>query len=288
MLLVSYLLILFSIALLFIGFTQVELLRLENDYRAKNETGVALFNRLRPLIEVLAAYNSKLNLTGYEKKITKKLIHSGNALQLIPMEFLAIKELTAVFGALVGAYFVVLIDATPFFILICAGVAFFLPNLKLNDVITKRRHSIFLDLPFSMDLLTLAVEAGMTFYSGLSELVKKGREGPLQEELDKMLQEMRLGVPQRDALAAFSERLNMYEVRSFVAAVNQAEKLGAPLGQTLRTQSEVRRNERFQMAEKMAQEAPVKMLGPLALFIFPAVFIVILLPIFMQFRMGGF
>ena len=102
-----------------------------------------------------------------------------------------------------------------------------------------------------------------------------------------MLQEMRLGVSQRDALIGFADRIDLYEVRSFTAALNQSETLGTPLGETLRIQADIRRNERIQKAEKLAQEAPVKMLMPLALFIFPAVFVVILLPIVIQMMSGG-
>ena len=275
-------------ALLILGFGQINLLRLQDEFRLRGETGASLFNRLRPLIEILAAYNNKLKLNKYEEKVKTKLINSGNPLQLIPTEFLAIKEISAFCGCLIGLYFVLLINATPFFIFLCGAFTFFLPNIKLNDVITKRRRSIFIELPFCMDLLTLGVEAGMNFSLALNEVVEKGKETPLREELDKMLQEMRLGVSQREALTGFANRINLYEIRSFTSALNQAEKLGTPLGEALRTQSDIRRNERFQRAEKMAQEAPVKMLLPLALFIFPAVFIVILLPIFLKIMIGGF
>ncbi len=282
-----YILICLTVVLLFAGFNFIRLLRLEDEYRTGGETGVAVIKYFRPVIEILAAYNSKLNLDKYEKKIKQRLIKSGNALQLVPMEFLAIKEISAVIGCLIGLYFVLLINAAPMFIIICGVLVFFLPDLKLNDVITKRKRSIFIDLPFCMDLLTLAVEAGMNFSSGIREVVEKGKANPLRDELEKMLQEMRLGVSQRDALIGFADRIDLYEVRSFTAALNQAEKLGTPLGETLRIQSDIRRNERFQKAEKLAQEAPIKMLMPLAMFIFPAVFIVILLPIVIQMMRGG-
>ncbi len=282
-----YILICLTVVLLFAGFNFIRLLRLEDEYRTGGETGVAVIKYFRPVIEILAAYNSKLNLDKYEKKVKQRLIKSGNALQLVPMEFLAIKEISAVIGCLIGLYFVLLINAAPMFIIICGVLVFFLPDLKLNDVITKRKRSIFIDLPFCMDLLTLAVEAGMNFSSGIREVVEKGKANPLRDELEKMLQEMRLGVSQRDALIGFADRIDLYEVRSFTAALNQAEKLGTPLGETLRIQSDIRRNERFQKAEKLAQEAPIKMLMPLAMFIFPAVFIVILLPIVIQMMRGG-
>ncbi|MDA3895034.1 MAG: type II secretion system F family protein [Desulfobacteraceae bacterium] len=264
------------------------MLRIEDEYDRYRETAFDLFNRIRPAVEILAAYNSKLKLEKYEEKVKQKLIKSGNLLQLIPMEFLAIKEIAAVCGCLIGIYLVVMINAAPFFIVLCGIIAFFLPDLKINGVTQKRKRSIFIDLPFCMDLLTLAVEAGMNFSSGLNEVVEKGKAGPLRDELDKLLQEMRLGVSQKEALGAFAGRIDLYEIRSFISAINQSEKLGTPLGETLRVQSDIRRNERYQRAEKMAQEAPIKMLGPLALFIFPAVFIVIFLPIILKINTGGF
>ena len=193
-----YFLICLAVILLFVGFNYVQLLRIEDEYRVGGETGVAVIKYFRPFIEILAAYNSKLKLDKYEEKIKQKLIRSGNALQLIPMEFLAIKEITFLLGCLVGLYFVLLIDATSVFIVLCGVLAFFLPDIKLNDVVTKRRRSIFIDLPFCMDLLTLAVEAGMNFPSGINEVVEKGKPNPLRDELEKMLQEMRLGVSQRE------------------------------------------------------------------------------------------
>jgi len=282
-----YILIFLAATLFFAGLYYVRLLRLKDKYRTQSETGIKVFKYVLPLIEILAAYNSKLKLEKYDAEIKQKLIKSGNQLQLIPMEFLAIKELSLIFGCLIGLYFVLLIDAGPFFVVVTACFGFFLPDIKLNDVVTKRRRSIFIDLPFCMDLLTLAVEAGMNFPLAIKEVVEKGKANPLRDELSKMLQEMRLGVSQREALMGLADRIDLYEVRSFVAALNQAEKLGAPLGETLRMQSDIRRNERFQKAEKLAQEAPVKMLLPLALFIFPAVFIVILLPIIIQMMGGG-
>jgi len=282
-----YILICLAVIFLFVGFNYIQLLRLKDEYRTGGETGTAVIKYFRPVIGILAAYNSKFKLDKYEEKVKQRLIKSGNALQLIPMEFLAIKEISTLIGCLLGLYFVLLIDATPMFIIICGVLVFFLPDLKLNDVITKRRRSIFIDLPFCMDLLTLAVEAGMNFPSAINEVVEKGKANPLRDELDKMLQEIRLGVSQRNALIGFADRIDLYEVRSFTAALNQAEKLGAPLGETLRIQADIRRNERFQKAEKLAQEAPVKMLMPLAMFIFPAVFIVILLPIVIQMMSGG-
>lgn len=102
-----------------------------------------------------------------------------------------------------------------------------------------------------------------------------------------MLQDLRLGLVRHEALVALSERTELYEIRAFTSALIQADRLGSPLGNALRIQSDLRRTERFQKLEKMAQEAPVKMLMPLMLFILPSVFIIILGPVGLKFMAEG-
>ena len=121
----------------------------------------------------------------------------------------------------------------------------------------------------------------------IAKVVEKGPRNPIRDELDKMLQDLRLGVSRREALLGLADRTDMYEIRAFTSALIQADKLGSPIGEALRTQSDIRRVERFQRAEKNANEAPVKMLFPLLFFIFPAVFIVILGPILLKFLAEG-
>jgi len=121
----------------------------------------------------------------------------------------------------------------------------------------------------------------------MERVVKAGETGPMRDEFEKFLQDLRLGVSLRDALEGLAERTDLYEIRSFTSALIQADKMGTPLGDVLRIQSEIRRRERFQKAEKLAQESPVKMLFPLILFIFPAVFIIILVPIMLKFMAEG-
>jgi tight adherence protein C len=246
-----------------------------------------LWRLLRPVIQVLAAYNQRLDQDRLNRRYRDRLTISGNPLHLLPVEFLAIQELGALGGLLVGLFLTLTLDFTPLMPLLLGAGGFFLPGIKLNQTIANRKRQLFHALPFCMDLLTLSVEAGLNFTAALEKVVQKGPKTPLRDELDRMLQDLRLGVSRRDALVGLAQRTDMYEIRAFTTALIQADKLGSPLGAALRTQSDIRRTERFQKAEKAAQEAPVKMLFPLLFFIFPAVFIVILVPIILKFLTEG-
>jgi tight adherence protein C len=277
----------FSAAALVYAAFQVRLKRMSDDERPLDRDTALLWRLFRPIIQVLAAYNQRLDQERLNRRYRDRLTISGNPLHLIPVEFLAIQELCAFGGLLMGLFLTLTLDFTPLMPLLLGGGGFFLPSIKLNQTIVARKRQLFNALPFCMDLLTLSVEAGLNFTAALEKVVQKGPKTPLRDELDRMLQDLRLGVSRREALVGLAQRTDMYEIRAFTTALIQADKLGSPLGVALRTQSDIRRTERFQKAEKAAQEAPVKMLFPLLFFIFPAVFIVILVPIILKFLMEG-
>jgi tight adherence protein C len=276
-----------AVAALVYAVFQVRLKRMSDDERPLDRDTAPLWRLLRPVIQVLAAYNQRLDQDRLNRRYRDRLTISGNPLHLLPVEFLAIQELGALGGLLVGLFLTLTLDFTPLMPLLLGAGGFFLPGIKLNQTIANRKRQLFNALPFCMDLLTLSVEAGLNFTAALEKVVQKGPKTPLRDELDRMLQDLRLGVSRRDALVGLAQRTDMYEIRAFTTALIQADKLGSPLGAALRTQSDIRRTERFQKAEKAAQEAPVKMLFPLLFFIFPAVFIVILVPIILKFLTEG-
>ena len=128
----------------------------------------------------------------------------------------------------------------------------------------------------------MCVEGGLNLQGALGQAMEKGPAGPLRNEFAVVLRDLRSGLSRADALRRMAERLDIQEITSFVSSIIQAEKMGASLASVLRVQSEQRRNERFQRAEKMAMEAPVKLVGPLVIFIFPVTFIVLGFPIVMK------
>jgi len=152
------------------------------------------------------------------------------------------------------------------------------PNMLLNSKIRKRQSEITKSLPDIMDLLTVSVEAGLTFDSALSKVIEK-MPGPLAREFETVLQEIKVGKSKKEALYQMSDRIGVQDLRSFVSAVVQADQLGVSLGRVLRLQAEqIRRNRKQRISEK-AMKAPIKMLIPMVVFIFPVIFIVLLGPV---------
>ncbi len=270
-----------------LGVFQLRLQKFEDGYRKDTKSMPILFGLIYPLIQIFAFINNSLELKGFEEKVKKKLTISGNPLHLIPVEFLALKQVAALGGFLFGLLLVFSHEAKPMLAVLFGMIAFFLPNLWLSETIDRRKSEIFRTQPYFMDLLTLSVQAGLDFTQAIARVVERGQPGALRDEFEKLLQDIRLGLTRRDALLGLAERTDMYEIRSFASALIQADKMGTPLAEALSTQSEMRRGERFQVAEKKANEAPVKMLFPLLFFIFPAVFIMILVPILLKFMEEG-
>jgi pilus assembly protein TadC len=163
-----------------------------------------------------------------------------------------------------------------------------IPDLWLRDMVKRRHLSIQKALPFVLDLLTLSVEAGMDFISALQRNCKLRKLDPLNEELLRMTKEIQVGRSRRNALREMAERVGQRDLKAVAFALVQADELGVSIGAMLRIQSDQLRARRFDRAEKLAAEAPVKMLGPLMLCIFPAVFIILLGPVLTQAVKGVF
>lgn len=159
---------------------------------------------------------------------------------------------------------------------------------QLNQILAlfngqrRRCEQIRLELPNMLDLLTISVEAGLDFSSAMRRVVQKQKNGPLKDELERFFKKTELGMTRRDALREMSRRIALPEMSAVASALVQADRLGSRIGPILRVQSDMLRSRRAQRAEKAAQEAPVKMLAPLLLCIFPSVFIMIMAPLIIQ------
>jgi tight adherence protein C len=197
---------------------------------------------------------------------------------------LAAAGLAAIVAVVLGAS----LGGTPVpVILAVAALGWLLPGTWLRDRIAQRQRAVLRELPFFLDVITLAVESGLNLASALAQAADKGPPGPLREEFERVLRDIRAGRTRADALRAMAERLAQPGVGALVASLVVAEQQGGALAPILRAQAEQRRNERFQRAEKLAMEAPVKMLLPLLLFIFPCTFAVLLFPVFARMLMEG-
>ncbi|RZI43929.1 type II secretion system F family protein [Herbaspirillum sp. HC18] len=172
--------------------------------------------------------------------------------------------------------------------LIAALFGWIYPTIWLKDRLGSRRRELLKSLPFYLDIITLCVEAGLNMQGAMNQAVMKGPKGVLRDEFQRVLRDIRAGKGRAVALRDMAERLNEPSVTNFTTAIIQAERMGMNLGPVLRAQADQRRTERFLRAEKLAMEAPVKMLFPLIAFIFPCTFIVLFFPIVIKFMNSGF
>ena len=257
------------------------------DGRREERTLPLAFRLLLPFTPNLHAFTAQPRIRRQREVAERQLVSAGFDGLLSGEEFLALRLLVPL---VLGAFWVLIaagfarLDATVrdhFTLIALLGVGLFYlqPLFWLRRSIKLRHRSIQRALPFVIDLLTLSVEAGIDFMSGLQRAVERRRMDPLTEELIRMIHEIQLGASRRVALRNLSQRVNMPDMRSFAYSLIQADELGVSIGVILRIQSDQMRQRRFDRAERLANEAPVKMLGPLMLFIFPAVFIVLLGPI---------
>lgn len=176
---------------------------------------------------------------------------------------------------------------SPWILIVAAAMGAFCVEAWQRDRALARTRSILRELPFYLDVVTLAVESGLNLSAALGQAVDKGPRGPLRTEIDRVLRDIRAGRPRAEALRALADRLGLPAVSNLVGALLVTERQGGALGPVLRAQAEQRRNERFLRAEKLAMEAPVKMLLPLLVFIFPCTFAVLLFPIVSRLAQEG-
>jgi tight adherence protein C len=241
-----------------------------------------------PLVRLAAHYCGWAVTAGTAARIQEALRRAGQDYTLTPAQFFAGKLLASIlFGAGLAWMTATLDRGTLAGFMTGAVFGFFMPELWLSDMTKKRNLKILKRLPPFLDVVTMAVEAGMNLSVALQKSVEKMPQGPLLVEINRLLREVRAGKPRTDAMRDMAARLNFPPINSLVSALVQGEVMGASIGAILRAQAEQRRTERFQRAEKLALEAPVKMLGPLIMCIFPCTFIVIGFPIASQLMKAG-
>ena len=217
-------------------------------------------------------------------KMEVRLLQAG--MKLSPIEFKMVQWMLSG-GLAVFSVLVILFMNLTFvhgilllFTGVAAGIA--LPKLNMNMKAKKRQAQALKELPDFLDLLTISLEAGLGFDAALSKVVAK-KPGVLSDEFKYVLEEVRLGRTRKEGLTAMIGRVPIEELKSLVFSIIQAEKLGIGMVTVLRVQTEEGRQMRTQRAEEKAMKAPVKMLFPMVLFIFPALFIILLSPAIMQF-----
>jgi len=236
-----------------------------------------------PIVRKVGEFSVRFTPQKALQDTARKMELAGNPWPIDPPTFLALRfVLGVIFGALMIAvtFLYPLSDqATNNFLYIFAGAffGFWFPHYTLTRKITDRQSEIRKAMPDALDLLTICVEAGLGFEAAMSKVAEKW-DNQLALAFARTLKEIQLGKVRREALKDMSDRLGIPEMTSFVAAIIQSEQLGVSLAKVLRIQSDQMRIKRRQFAEEKAHQAPIKMIIPMALLIFPSILIIILVP----------
>jgi tight adherence protein C len=241
---------------------------------------------LAPGVARLARIALKLNPRMTIETVEAKLLSAGLGRKITTTAFLATKAALAaggvVFGLVIGGTVGGTLAALPFAI-VGMFIGFAMPGMVLTMKIRSRREALRQQLPDALDLLAVSVEAGLGFDGAIAKLTEH-LDGPLVEEFTLTLNEMRIGESRHDALKKLAERAAAPEVGHFTRAIIQADNLGISLGRILKVQAADTRNRRQAAAEEKAMKAPIKMLFPTVIFIFPSMFLVILGPAMLTIR----
>jgi tight adherence protein C len=249
--------------------------------RPEDEEGLSFGQRLiMPVFATPVRYMKRFMPTKMLDKVQQRLVIAGEPMTV--NGYLTLQLLSIVGFSLLPLLLVLAAGSSfgPIQILLVGGfaiVGFLLPQMWLRQRVSQRQTTIIKSLPDAFDLITTCVEAGLGLDAALARVAQKV-EGPFADELSRTLREVSLGKSRRDALIELGQRTNVPDLLSFVNAVIQAEQMGSSVGAVLRVQADQLRVRRRQRAEEQAYKAPIKMLFPLILCIFPTLFIVILGP----------
>ena len=255
-------------------------------FRAKLGPGQLPFRQrvLIPLADRLAHWTLKLHPKTTTEGVSARLLAAGLGRTIAPTTFLALKSAFAFGGLLLGAIVGGAVSGAGgvfLFAIALGGIGFIAPDFVVSAKARSRKERIRAELPDALDLMAVSVEAGMGFDGAISKLTEH-MEGPLADEFALTLSEVKIGESRQDALKKLADRAGTPELSNFVRAIIQADQLGISLGRILRVQATDSRLKRQAAAEEKAMKAPIKMLFPTVMFIFPAMFLVILGPAFLN------
>jgi tight adherence protein C len=242
-----------------------------------------LYERLfQPMLGGFNGFIGRVTPKHYVQQLDKSLSEAGN-----PMKLNANSCITMQIGAIIIEIIGILsiwiafdVPVLKVMMILAAliGLTYIFPGLYLKQLIKERQHEIEKSLPDAIDLLTVSIEAGLSFDGAMAKLAEK-MSGVLVSEFSIALKEMKMGISKRDALKSMIERVPVANLITFVGAIIQADQLGVSIGNVLRIQSNIMRQKRRQKASELAMKAPIKMLFPMVFFILPTIFIVLLGPV---------
>ena len=262
-------------------FDLISLIELEKQEEMIDTKRLPFFIRMFLPLASCVYFITKSDLAMSSRKRVEVQLESSSYDQAISaVNFLSVRLIMGALGALTAILFLIggnaLMGALIFFLL------FSYPAVWLQSTVRKRHLSIMKALPNMLDLLTLSVEAGKDFLTALRDIINDRPTDPLGEEFQRTLREIQLGKSRQQALKDMARRVHHGDLSSVIGAIVQADELGISIGQILKVQCNQLRTKRFTRAETLANQAPVKILFPVVVFIFPSVFIILLGPIAAQ------
>jgi len=234
---------------------------------------------ITPAIKAIGNIFGRITPADGIERISRKLLIAGNPLGLGAREYYGITMVSALLGVYLAFVFIRR-GTTPLNVLMSIFgllLFYFMPKIWLQSRVTARQTSLRRGLPDALDMLSVCATAGLGFDQSLHR-VSEYWDTPIGHEFGRVISEMDMGLTRREALRNLSDRLEIREVASFVALILQTEQLGMSISDTLHAQAEQMRIERRFRAQEQAQKAPIKMLIPMAILIFPALLAVILGP----------
>jgi tight adherence protein C len=237
-----------------------------------------------PLLEGLTGIARRFTPAGFGEGVAQKLVMAGNP-ENLNVDKILVMKLLGIVSVVLWIPIVIGLGFTGMFaiiaVLVLWGTSFMYPDVLINRKIEDRQKEISRKLPDILDLLVISVEAGLGFEQALDRTTV-AVPGALSDEFRRMLHEIRIGSSRADALRAMADRTEVPELRAFIMAMLQADTFGVSISRLLRSQADEMRTRRRLRAQEQAQKAPVKMLFPLVVCIFPSIFVVILGPAIIQ------
>lgn len=247
--------------------------------RAVVKTDLATKDRLiLPILERTRRLASLLSPSGTTERLGRSLDRAGNPSPWTVERVMGVKGTALIVGALLGLLYGGGLSVQGVLLAAALGAGcFYLPDLLLYNLGLKRQEEVAKGLAEALDMLTICVEAGQGFDAALMR-VARNSEGPIAGEFARVISEIQIGKSRGEAFAGLGERVALADIKNFVSAIVQADRLGLPIAGVLREQTNAMRLSRRQRAEEKAQKVTVKILFPMLLCIFPAMFIVIIGP----------
>ena len=250
--------------------------------RDQDEMNKSAFTRvILPLVDKLSKFFSGMTPTTSLDRARKSIVQAGLQGKVHPMQIATLSYIMMIIIPVMSLSFsgipTDLLSKPTFILVMGALLGYRLPYGYIQGKAQARTHEVLKALPFTLDLLSISVEAGMAL-DGAMAIVQEKSRGPMADELGLTLREIRLGKGRNEALIDMADRVNLDELKSFITAVTYIARLGGSLVDVIRIQANAMRIKRRQRAEEKAMKTPVKIMIPLVLFIFPSMFVVILGP----------